>query len=488
MRVLTPATLTGARLGVYEVQSPIGAGGMATVYRGFDHNLERPVAIKVLSEAAAAQPGFIDRFRQEARLIASLRHPNIVHIYDFGQYGPIVYMVQELLPGPTLAERLAELSARGQPMPRVEIMQVAHQLSAALDAAHAAGIIHRDVKPSNALWNAHGALVLTDFGIAKNTLVDVSQTQTGVVLGTPVYVSPEQARGEPLTPASDIYALAVVLYEMIGGKPPFESPTPLALVLKHLQEPAPELRLLRTSLPPAAEAVMQRGLAKQPHERFVSAGELVRALEAAWPAPQPFVAAGDVHSLPTTAWQPAGQSKAPHVPPVPAPAALSNARPAAPVPAARGKPLTLPLLAGLLALLLLGGVALAMRGEQPAAGPSLAATAQSEPATEATSAPAAQTEPTAAPTADTPAGPLAGVRAQLGEPPPALAGALDAAEAALASGDSTAAAGALGELQRALLQARRNAEISAEQMRAALAELQAVAEANGVELPLSFDS
>ncbi|MFO7171202.1 MAG: serine/threonine-protein kinase, partial [Chloroflexota bacterium] len=165
--MLTPSTVLGARLGDYEIQDVLGSGGMATVYRGFDHTLQRPVAIKVLSEAAAAQPGLVERFRQEARLIARLRHPHIVQVYAFGQVDQVVYMVQELLPGPTLATRLQELAAQGQPMPRQEILAVIGQLAAALDAAHAAGIIHRDVKPSNAMWNAAGELALTDFGIAK---------------------------------------------------------------------------------------------------------------------------------------------------------------------------------------------------------------------------------------------------------------------------------------------------------------------------------
>jgi eukaryotic-like serine/threonine-protein kinase len=240
--VTSAANLAGTRLGVYEIQALIGSGGMASVYRGFDHNLQRPVAIKVLSAEAAREPGFAERFRQEARLIASLRHPNIVQIYDFGEQSGHTYMVQELLPGPTLEQQFVELAAQGSRLSGHEIVDIARQLAAALDAAHAAGIIHRDVKPSNALWNAIGALALTDFGIAKNTLTAAGHTQVGVVVGTPNYLSPEQAQGLPLTPASDIYALGVLLYELITGALPFESRTPMGVVLAHIQTPPPPLR------------------------------------------------------------------------------------------------------------------------------------------------------------------------------------------------------------------------------------------------------
>ena len=185
---MTTPQLIGTRLGSYDVQALLGTGGMASVYRGFDHNLQRPVAIKVLSPAAATLPGFADRFQQEARLIASLRHPHIVQVYDFGEQDGATYMVQEFLPGPTLEERLRKLAAHNLRLPGNEVIAIITQLASALDTAHAAGIIHRDVKPANALWNASGALVLTDFGIAKNTLSTASLTQVGLVMGTPDYL------------------------------------------------------------------------------------------------------------------------------------------------------------------------------------------------------------------------------------------------------------------------------------------------------------
>nr|MBA3530963.1 serine/threonine protein kinase [Ardenticatenales bacterium] len=273
MRV--PEELIGRRLGQYEVQALIASGGMAELYRGFDVNLERQVALKVLSEEATAQPDVAERFRREARLLASLRHPHIVQIYDFGEQDGYFYIVQELLPGPTLAQRLSEMTT-GAGLPREEILAIAGQLASALDAAHAASIIHRDVKPSNILWNSAGRLVLTDFGIAKNSSADAVLTRTGQVLGTPAYVSPEQARGEPLAPASDLYAMGVVLYEVLAGKPPFSGSNPMEVVLQHLEKAPPPLPV---TVPAAVTAVVARALAKEPSARFGSAAALAQALE-----------------------------------------------------------------------------------------------------------------------------------------------------------------------------------------------------------------
>src|SRR5262249_7747625 len=197
--VIGSTQLIGTQLGNYEIQALLGAGGMASVYRAFDRNLRRPGAIKVLPDQPA-QPDFAERFRQEARLIAGLRHPNIVQVYDFGEQDGLSYMVQELLPGPTLQQQLRDLAARGERPAREQVLSIVAQLGSALDAAHAAGIIHRDVKPANILikglgtgdWGSGNAaahsqsaiasphVVLTDFGIAKNTLVP-GQTRTGLV-------------------------------------------------------------------------------------------------------------------------------------------------------------------------------------------------------------------------------------------------------------------------------------------------------------------
>jgi serine/threonine-protein kinase len=484
--------LIGARLGAYEIEALLGTGGMAKVYRGLDTNLQRAVAIKVLSPTAAAQPGFADRVRQEARLIANLRHPNIVQVYDFGQLENYTYMVQELLAGPTLEAWMRDLAAQGtRPTPE-QIRTIVSHLAGALDAAHAAGIIHRDVKPGNALWNEGGRLVLTDFGIAKQILSDMTQTQFGIVFGTPSYLSPEQAQGLPLTPACDVYSLGVVLYELIAGDVPFRGTTPMQVAMEHIQMLPPPLPS-RPELSPLVEAVVRRALAKDPAARYGSAGELAQALDRAWavaPASTGMPAAPDIHNQVTRVWQPSvpanspASSAAPRTPATP-PTALQQSRSQPP-----GARLLLAVLVALLAIMLLGGGVLAARGSARTTPPAVAgATVAALP-----TMPPAQlsTPPSEKPTvlADT----FAQLRALLeagradgraGGHGDALLAALDGAQQALASGDTKIAVQRFSTLQQILLAGTHERTIDAGFMADTMKRVQTLATSYNLKLPLS---
>jgi serine/threonine-protein kinase len=270
--------LIGRRLGGrFEIVAPLGRGGMASVYRGRDANIGREVAVKVLG-APGEDAESAERFLREARTLAALKHPNIVRVYDYGEDGALRYIVQELLPGPNLQEELADLTARRGTLPLTAVAQVAAQVAAALDYAHARGVIHRDLKPANLIRNQAGEVVLADFGIAK-VADSGAVTRTGYVMGTPSYLSPEQAGGaRQVTPASDIYALGVVLFELLTGATPFEAPTPVGVVIAHIQQPPPAPSSLRPGLTQAVDAVVLRALAKSPADRFPSAGALAQAL------------------------------------------------------------------------------------------------------------------------------------------------------------------------------------------------------------------
>ncbi len=269
MDELTP----GTTLGQYRVAEIVGVGGMATVYRGHHLALDRTVAIKVLPARFLTAPTFVDRFRQEARMVARLRHPNILDVYDFGEGpGGLLYIVNEFMEGGTLAAQL------GNPMRPEATVRIVGQIAAGLDYAHSRGIIHRDLKPGNILFTAEGDAVIADFGLAKILEGTGGLTQDGTVLGTPEYMSPEQAMGKPLDGRTDVYSLGVIVYAMLTGSVPFHRESPLATMVAHIHEPLPSLRDRNPTLPDGVEQVLQRAMAKTPDERYGNARELASAL------------------------------------------------------------------------------------------------------------------------------------------------------------------------------------------------------------------
>lgn len=283
--------LTGATLGSYRVLSPIGRGGMAVVYQGYQPSLDRYVAIKVMSRYLAGEEAFVERFQREAAAVAQLRHQNIVQMFDFGVQGDISYMVMEYIKGETLKQRMTRLRNQGERLSLADTVKIMRDISAALDYAHAHGIVHRDVKPANVMLREEERLsqltgeseytaVLTDFGVAR-MLEGAQITGTGATIGTPDYMSPEQAQGQPARAPSDVYALGIVLYEMLTGELPFTADTPVALLLKHMQDTPPPLMIKAPELSPDMELVLMQSLAKQPDDRFATAGQFSSALNRA---------------------------------------------------------------------------------------------------------------------------------------------------------------------------------------------------------------
>ncbi len=278
--------LTGKTLGQFHILEPLGQGGMAAVYKAYQPSLDRYVAIKVLPAQHALTPGFSERFVREARAIAQLSHPNILPVIDFGQEGDLSFIVMKFVPAGTLKDRM------GHPLALEQALRYIEGVAAALDHAHRRGILHRDVKPSNVLLDEGDWVLLADFGLAKMVAGDEGLTGTGVGIGTPAYMSPEQGRGETVDVYTDIYALGVILYEMVTGRLPFDAETPLAIVMKHITEPPPLPRKFRPDLPEAVERVILKATAKTPQDRYASAGDLAQALRAALaPSPPARVAA-----------------------------------------------------------------------------------------------------------------------------------------------------------------------------------------------------
>ena len=366
----------GKTIGAYEIIAEVGRGGMAVVYKAYQRALDRYVAIKVLPPQFTFDPEFIRRFALEARAAAKLKHPNIVTIYDVGEQNGLHYIVQEFVEGITLADLIRREGA----LPPTRAVHIITQVASALDYAHTLGFVHRDVKPSNIMIGANDHATLTDFGIAK-AAEGTRVTKSGVMVGTPEYMAPEQIRGQGVDGRVDVYALGVVGYEMLAGRVPFQGDTARVLY-GQVHEAPPPLRSLNPRVPPGVEVALGMALAKEPAQRYVRAGEFANALTAA--------VSGAV--------QPSG-AEAPtrYVPPPPPPAP----------PRQKSAPL-FPVLAGIAGavVVLVVVLAIAVMARQPnsvALAPTSTTVASASPTAVPTSAPtsmtAASRPPTAVPTA-----------------------------------------------------------------------------------------
>ncbi len=266
----------GSALGRYRIVEQLGRGGMATVFRCHDPNLDRFVAVKVLPSYYTEDPTFLGRFTQEAQAIARLNHPNILQIYDFGDDKGYTYIVSELVPGGTLQDRLI-----GEPMSVEQVISYMAPLSEAIDFAHASQVVHRDIKPGNVLINDSEQPILADFGLARMMESSTRFTQAQQAVGTPEYMAPEQALGTDADYRADLYSLGIIVYQMLVGQTPFQSDTPAATLMAHIHRALPMPRLMNPDIDETVEMVLLKALAKDPDDRFQSATEMVQALETA---------------------------------------------------------------------------------------------------------------------------------------------------------------------------------------------------------------
>ncbi|MCK7526782.1 MAG: serine/threonine protein kinase [Ignavibacteriales bacterium] len=249
---------------------------MATVYHGYDPRFEREVAVKVLpSELLHSDPQFKLRFEREAKIIAQLEHPSIVPAYDVGDEGGQPYFVMRYMNGGSLSERI-----KAKVMSIEAAARILGQIAPGLDEAHSKGIVHRDLKPSNILFDAKGTPYISDFGIAKLSQAQASSVTGSAIIGTPAYMAPEQASGENVDGRSDIYAVGIILFEMLTGRQPYEADTPMAVAIKHITDPVPHILEANPNLPPDVDVIIQTAMAKRKEDRFSTAVEMVDALRA----------------------------------------------------------------------------------------------------------------------------------------------------------------------------------------------------------------
>lgn len=266
--------LIGKQLGLYQIISKVGAGGMTVVYKAYQANLDRYVALKVLSPQYIDQPIILERFIQEVQIVTRLEHPHILPTYDYGQEDSYFYIVMRLIESGSLYDRF-----HGQPFALSELRKVISQIGDALDYAHSQGIVHRDIKMKNILMDGRDNALLTDFGIAKVLQRDANLTQVGRTLGTPTYMAPEQIQGDPVDGRTDIYALGVLLYQLATGRFPYLADSSPEITMMHLYNPVPSARAANPKLPEALDKVIATAMAKSPNDRFATAGEMVRAVQ-----------------------------------------------------------------------------------------------------------------------------------------------------------------------------------------------------------------
>jgi serine/threonine protein kinase len=267
--------MSAQKFGRYIIKTEIGRGGMATVFHAYDPRFERDVAIKVLPKEFLHDPQFRTRFEREAKTIALLEHPAIVPVYDFGEEEGQPYIVMRYMSGGSMSERIAQGA-----IPIEETVQLFNRLAPALDAAHAKGVIHRDLKPGNILYDQYGNAFLSDFGIARLAQASGATLTGGNILGTPAYMSPEQVQGDKeIDGRSDIYAMGVIMFQMLTGNAPYQATTPARVMMMHILEPVPSILEAKKDLPVAIQTVMVKAMAKDPDDRYASASEMAASLE-----------------------------------------------------------------------------------------------------------------------------------------------------------------------------------------------------------------